>query len=114
MLAISPFLIIGGPVVSDFAFAMTIGIIVGTYSTIYVASPLIMVMDEVKPYLNRLIASSKAVGGGTPAAAGAGAAGGPGDEPTDAPSDRPLTESEKRRRERAQREKADRQGSNLA
>jgi hypothetical protein len=101
-------------VVSDFAFALTIGVIVGTYSTIYVASPLIMVMDEVKPYLNRLMAGTR-VGPASATPGPDGGGGGGGTDVLDAPPDRPLTESEKRRRERAQREKADRQGgSNLA
>ncbi len=34
---------VGGPVIHDFAFALTIGVIVGTYSSIYVASPLLVV-----------------------------------------------------------------------
>lgn len=34
-------------VIQDFAFALGIGILIGTYSSIYVASPLMMVMDKV-------------------------------------------------------------------
>lgn len=34
--------IFGGEVIKDFAFALTVGIIVGTYSSIYVASPLVV------------------------------------------------------------------------
>ena len=33
---------LGGPVIADFAFAMIIGIMVGTYSSIYVASPILL------------------------------------------------------------------------
>jgi preprotein translocase SecF subunit len=32
----------GGSVIRDFAFALTIGIIVGTYSSIYIATPLVV------------------------------------------------------------------------
>ena len=31
--------IFGGPVIHDFAFALTFGVIVGTYSSLFVASP---------------------------------------------------------------------------
>jgi preprotein translocase subunit SecF len=33
---------LGGPVIADFAFAMLVGIIIGTYSSIYVASPVLL------------------------------------------------------------------------
>jgi len=35
-------------VVSDIAFALTIGILFGTYSSIYVAAPIVMYMDKLK------------------------------------------------------------------
>ncbi|RPI78878.1 MAG: protein translocase subunit SecF [Desulfobacteraceae bacterium] len=35
----------GGDVINDFAFAMLIGSIVGTYSTIYIASPIILIWE---------------------------------------------------------------------
>ncbi|MBW6515252.1 MAG: hypothetical protein K0B81_01385, partial [Candidatus Cloacimonetes bacterium] len=34
--------ILGGSVIRDFAFALMIGVIVGTYSSIFVASPLLV------------------------------------------------------------------------
>jgi preprotein translocase subunit SecF len=37
-----------GGTVSDIAFAICVGILFGTYSSIYVAAPLIMVMDKLK------------------------------------------------------------------
>jgi len=40
MLAMTPFLFIGGPVLKEFATVMIIGIVVGTYSSIYVAAPI--------------------------------------------------------------------------
>jgi len=39
-------LIFGGPAIFNFFFATTIGILVGTYSSIYIASPTIMLLDE--------------------------------------------------------------------
>jgi preprotein translocase subunit SecF len=36
---------LGGEVIRDFAFALTIGVIVGTYSSLYVASPLVVEWD---------------------------------------------------------------------
>ena len=37
--------LLGGGVIHDFAFAMLIGIVVGTYSSIFVASPIILVWE---------------------------------------------------------------------
>jgi preprotein translocase subunit SecF len=34
--------VLGGGIIHDFAFAMMIGIIVGTYSSVYVASPILL------------------------------------------------------------------------
>ena len=103
-LAILPFLLFGGEtlpalmgmpsagdVIWAFAFAMLLGIVFGTYSTIYVASPTILVMQDVKPFLSKLIPdfarSNDQEDGGEidPAALAA------------------LTASEKRRRERAEK-----------
>ena len=38
--------LLGGGVIHDFAFAMLVGVIVGTYSSIFVASPIILVWEE--------------------------------------------------------------------
>ncbi|VAX25046.1 Protein translocase subunit SecF [hydrothermal vent metagenome] len=38
--------ILGGEVIHDFAFALLVGIVVGTYSSIYVASPIILLWSE--------------------------------------------------------------------
>lgn len=40
--------IFAGGVVSDIAFAISVGIFFGTYSSIYVAAPLILVMEKLK------------------------------------------------------------------
>ncbi|MFH1091346.1 MAG: protein translocase subunit SecF, partial [Pseudomonadota bacterium] len=34
--------LLGGPVISDFALVMLVGIIIGTFSSIYVASPILL------------------------------------------------------------------------
>jgi preprotein translocase subunit SecF len=38
---------LAGGVIEEFAFAMLIGVVVGTYSSIYVASPLIILFEEI-------------------------------------------------------------------
>jgi preprotein translocase SecF subunit len=42
MLAILALVIFGGPVIRGFAIAMTWGILIGTYSSVYVASPMVL------------------------------------------------------------------------
>ena len=37
---------LGGKVIHDFAFAMLVGIVVGTYSSIFVASPILLIWEE--------------------------------------------------------------------
>jgi preprotein translocase subunit SecF len=99
-LAITPFLLFGGKLIPEligmpsagdviwsFAFAMMLGIIFGTYSTVYVASPTILVMQDVKPWLARLLPDL----------------GNTGDGDDDGIDDRALTASEQRRRERAEK-----------
>ncbi len=56
--AIAIFLFMGGPVIQTFALAMCIGVVVGTYSTVFVASPLILVMQDIKPHLLGLMTAS--------------------------------------------------------
>ena len=45
------FLVLGGAVIQTFALAIFLGVIVGTYSTIFVASPTILLMQDVQPWL---------------------------------------------------------------
>lgn len=40
--------LLGGPVIHDFAFALLVGFVVGTYSSIYVASPILLLLEERK------------------------------------------------------------------
>jgi len=37
--------ILGGGVIHDFAFALSVGIVAGTYSSIYVASPVLLIWE---------------------------------------------------------------------
>jgi len=39
----------GGAGIHDFAFCLVVGIVVGTYSSIYIASPVLLLMSEPKP-----------------------------------------------------------------
>lgn len=91
-LAILSFLVWGGPVLRDFAIAMLCGQIFGTYSTVYIASPLVIIFQDLKPWFQKLIAVSD-LGEEEPTA------------PIGAADDDALpsfiTESEKRRRERS-------------
>jgi preprotein translocase subunit SecF len=46
LLVVTALLLLGGPVLRDFAFAMLIGVTIGTYSTIYVASNLLIFLER--------------------------------------------------------------------
>jgi preprotein translocase subunit SecF len=46
MLSVVALLVLGGPVVRNFALTMTIGIVVGTYSSIYIASPIALLLEQ--------------------------------------------------------------------
>lgn len=46
LITVLALLFLGGGTVHDFAFAMTVGIIVGTYSSIYIASPILILWQE--------------------------------------------------------------------
>lgn len=90
LLAVSPFLILGTEVIQDFVLALFIGVIIGTYSTLFVASPVIVIMDRIKPALSRLIAVE--------------AADGPAEEEV---PEQFLSSAEQRRRERERLGRAD-------
>ena len=54
LLAITSLLVFGGATLQDFAFAMLIGIISGTYSSIFIASPVLTAWKEKEPgYIRR-------------------------------------------------------------
>jgi preprotein translocase subunit SecF len=43
----------GGPVIHDFAFALIVGIVVGTYSSIFIASPIVLAWEWWRPSKTR-------------------------------------------------------------
>ena len=81
MMGMTAFLILGGAVIQTFALAIFLGVIVGTYSTVFVASPTILVMQDLQPYLTKIFSPLTE------------------DEVSD--EEEVLSESEKRRRERS-------------
>lgn len=56
MAAMLAFLFLGGPVIETFALAILLGVVFGTYSTVYVASPTILLMQDLKPLFGRIFA----------------------------------------------------------
>ena len=40
---------LGGEIIHDFAFALLVGVLIGTYSSIYVASPTILWLTKIAP-----------------------------------------------------------------
>ena len=76
-MAMMAFLVLGGPVIETFALAILLGVFFGTYSTIFVASPTILIMEDMRPHLEKLFspmaAKQKALAaeGGPSTAAGA-------------------------------------------
>ncbi|MFH1626413.1 MAG: protein translocase subunit SecF, partial [Pseudomonadota bacterium] len=49
LLVVIALLILGGSIIHDFAFALMVGIIIGTYSSIYVASPTVILWEKRFP-----------------------------------------------------------------
>jgi len=65
LLPLLAILIFGGPTLKDFSFALTIGVITGTYSSFFVATPLVVLWKEREPrYRKRLQLAGAAAGGG--------------------------------------------------
>ncbi|RME27674.1 MAG: protein translocase subunit SecF [Deltaproteobacteria bacterium] len=90
-LAMLAFLVLGGPVIETFALAILMGVVVGTYSTVFVATPMILVMEDIRPWFDRLFQPA-AVRRTAAAAPTAGA---------------PRTRSEQRRLEREARRRGE-------
>ncbi|MCK5422539.1 MAG: protein translocase subunit SecF, partial [Deltaproteobacteria bacterium] len=44
---------LGGEVIHDFAFTLLVGICIGTYSSIFIASPLLIVWERLFPKKKR-------------------------------------------------------------
>ncbi|MDO9515649.1 MAG: protein translocase subunit SecF, partial [Syntrophales bacterium] len=49
LLVVLALFFLGGAVIHDFAFALLVGIVVGTYSSIFVASPTVLVWETISP-----------------------------------------------------------------
>ena len=49
MAAVAALIAFGGPIIADFSLALAIGVIVGTYSSIFVASPMILFLQKWLP-----------------------------------------------------------------
>ena len=47
LLVVGSILFLGGDVLRGFAFILTVGVIVGTYSSIYVASPFALLWESI-------------------------------------------------------------------
>jgi SecD/SecF fusion protein len=61
LLSVAALYFFGGPVLHDFAFAILIGIVVGTYSSIFIASPIVLWWSGHKPGAHYNESKSKAV-----------------------------------------------------
>jgi preprotein translocase subunit SecF len=48
MLVVAALFLFGGGVIHTFAFALLVGILIGTYSSVFVASPLLIFWEERK------------------------------------------------------------------
>ena len=48
LLAVIALYALGGGVISEIGFTLMVGIVIGTYSSVYVAAPLILVMEKLK------------------------------------------------------------------
>ena len=46
LFAVGALFIFGGGIIHDFAFAMIVGILIGTYSSVFVASPILLAWQE--------------------------------------------------------------------
>ncbi len=49
LMAVTALMVFGGPIIRDFSFALLIGVLIGTYSSIFVASPMILFLQKWLP-----------------------------------------------------------------
>ena len=49
LLVVLALFFLGGEIIHDFAFALLVGVIIGTYSSIYVASPVVLWLTKIAP-----------------------------------------------------------------
>ena len=59
-LALIPFLFLGGPMLNSFARTMLLGMVFGSYSTIYIASPVMLLLKEWQPRAMALLTTKRA------------------------------------------------------
>jgi SecD/SecF fusion protein len=68
LLAVGSLLVFGGATLQDFAFAMLVGIASGTYSSIFIASPVLTAWKEREPgFIRRRLRIQEVEGGRVPA-----------------------------------------------
>ena len=68
LLAVASLLVFGGATLQDFAFAMLVGIVSGTYSSIFIASPVLTAWKEREPgFIRRRLRIAEVEGGLVPA-----------------------------------------------
>ena len=68
LLAVASLLVFGGATLQDFAFAMLVGIVSGTYSSIFIASPVLTAWKEREPgFIRRRLRIAEVEGGVVPA-----------------------------------------------
>ena len=68
LLAVVSLFVFGGATLQDFAFAMMVGIISGTYSSIFIASPVLTAWKEREPgFIRRRLRIAEVEGGRVPA-----------------------------------------------
>jgi len=58
LLVVVVLFVFGGEIINDFAFALMVGIFVGTYSSIYIASPMVLLLSATAPEVPAVQASS--------------------------------------------------------
>ena len=68
LLAVVSLLVFGGDVLRGFGFVMTVGVVVGTYSSVYIASPFALLWEQLFPSGSRRGGAAK--GSAKPAVAG--------------------------------------------
>jgi SecD/SecF fusion protein len=73
-LTVFALLVLGGDVIRSFATAMLIGVVAGTYSTIYIASPVVYYWNEWQEKRSRAHRAGRAAGSGSSGGATAGSA----------------------------------------
>jgi SecD/SecF fusion protein len=65
LLPLVAILLFGGPTLKDFAMALTIGVIAGTYSSFFVAAPLVTIWKEREPQYRKRLATTAATAAGS-------------------------------------------------